>query len=498
MRPAVLSVSILAVVACTVSCGGKEPSGPPPPPPPPPTPTQLAFTVQPSQALTDSVITPPIKVEVRGASGTRIAGATNTVSIALQVTPAGAVLGGTTSVAAVDGVATFADVHINQRNRGYALVATSGSLTSTTSTPVNIVVPMPVDAVATGTAHACGEVGNGLYCWGSNANGELGDGSLSSSAIPIQVPFTWPGGAGVSHVSVGASHTCVTTSVAELYCWGSDSSGQLGIGSQNDRRMSPTLVSGGMSFTGVSAGRAHTCAISVPSPDSTYAYCWGANDRGQLGDSSNTQRSAPAAVAPRIAFSSVTAGKDHTCAIATATGKAYCWGDNTNGQLGDSSTSARNSPVPVAGGHTFVEISAGGNHTCGVTGALTAYCWGENGDGQLGDSSTGQHTVPVLVAGGLGLVRIAVGGQFSCAVANDAQEYCWGRNLEGQLGVGTLTSHPSPQPLGGSFNPSAIVAGDHQACALVGGMGYCWGSNASGVLGDGTTTNRPSPVLIVY
>jgi alpha-tubulin suppressor-like RCC1 family protein len=491
------SFRTLVLVALSAGCGGKEPSGPPPPPPPPPTPTQLAFVVQPSQALIDSLMTPAVKVEVRGAAGTRIAGATNSVTIALGVNPGGATLGGTTSVAAADGVATFPDLHVSQRGRGFTLVATSGSLTQATSTPVNIVVPLPVDAVAIGGGHACGEVGNGLYCWGSNANGELGNGTLTSSALPVQVPFSWPGGAAVSHVAVGASHTCATTSVAEMYCWGSDSSGQLGIGSQNDRRTSPMLVSG-VSFSGVTAGRAHTCGISVPSPDSTYVYCWGANDRGQVGDSSNAQRTAPAPVAPKIAFSSVTAGEDHTCAIATATGAAFCWGDNTNGQLGDSSTNARNSPVPVAGGHSFIEISAGGNHTCGVTGALTVYCWGENSDGQLGDSSTGQHTIPVLVTGGLSLVRIAVGGEFSCAIANDAKEYCWGRNLEGELGLGTLTSHLTPQPVGGNLNPFSIVAGDRQACALPAGVAYCWGANPFGVLGDGTTSNRPSPVLIVY
>ena len=488
------SVAMCVGVAIVTGCGGKEPSGPPPPP----VPTQLAFTAQPSQAFPDSLIAPAIKVEVRGASGTRIPGATNTVTIALGGNPGGATLGGTTSVAAVDGVATFADLHLNQRGRGFTLVATSGSLTLATSTPLNIVMPMPVNAVAIGAAHACAQVGYGLYCWGNNSNGELGDSTLTPSLLPIPVPFIWPGGAAVSHVAIGTSHTCATTSVAELYCWGSDSSGQLGVGSQGDRRTFPTLVSAAVSFSGVTTGRAHTCGISVPSPDSTYVYCWGANDRGQLGDSSNMQRSVPVSVAPRIGFSSVTAGKDHTCAIATATGLAYCWGDNTYGQLGDSSTSARNSPVPVAGGHTFIEISAGGNHTCGVTPALTAYCWGQNADGELGDSSTTQRIVPVLVAGGLGLVRIAVGSEFSCALASDATEYCWGRNLEGQLGIGSLMSHSTPQQLGGTSNPTEVVGGDRQACAIVGGTGYCWGVNPFGVLGDGTTITRPSPAPIVY
>ncbi|HEV8357353.1 MAG TPA: hypothetical protein VGQ17_11365 [Gemmatimonadales bacterium] len=478
-------------------CGGREPSGPPPPPPPP-APTQLAFTIQPSQALRDSTIAPPVTVEVRGASGARIAGATNTVMLALGANPSGAALGGTTTVAAVDGLATFANLRLTERARGYALVAASGTLTPAPSSAFNIVVPLVPAVVEPGTDHTCAVVGYGVYCWGRNANGELGDSTLTPSALPVRVPFD-PPHASFVHLALGDGHTCATTSVGELYCWGSDSSGQLGIASQQDRRIFPTLVSGGISFAGVAAGRAHTCAVAVPIPDSTYVHCWGANDQGQLGDSTNAQRTAPVAVAGRISFSAVTAGTDHTCAVATATGTAYCWGDNTSGQLGDGSTTARNSPVPVAGGHRFIEISAGGNHTCGVTGALEVYCWGENADGQLGDGTTTPRTVPVLVAGGVSFVRIEVGGQFSCAEANDQALYCWGRNLEGELGIGTLTSHLTPQPVAGNVNPTGIAGGGRHACTTTfNGVAYCWGSNTFGKLGDGTTTTRPRPVLIVY
>lgn len=487
---------VLTVVTLAAGCGGKEPLAPPPPPP---TPTQLAFTVQPSQAMRDSLMVPAVTVEVRGASGSRITGATNTVTLALGVNPAGAVLTGTTSVSAVAGVATFTNLHVNQQARGYTVVATSGSLTPDTSAAFNIVIPLHPDFVFAGTEHSCAEVAYSVYCWGRNATGELGDSTLTPHGLPSLVATSWPGGASVSHVALGERHTCVTTSVAEAYCWGSDSSGQLGVGSQNDQRLFPSLVSGGLSFANVTAGRAHTCAVAVPNPDSTYAYCWGANDHGQLGDSTNTQRSAPVPVAPHIAFSAVTAGKNHTCAIATATGLAYCWGDNTLGQLGDSSTTARSSPVRVAGGHAFVEVSAGGNHTCGVTLALEAYCWGENGDGQLGDSTTTQRTYPVLVAGGIGFTRIAVGSQFSCAEGSDQKLYCWGRNQEGELGIGTLVSHSTPQPVSGNLNPTEIVAGDRHACASTfDGFAYCWGANTNSKLGDGTTTNRSSPVLVVF
>jgi alpha-tubulin suppressor-like RCC1 family protein len=438
-----------------------------------------------------------VKVEVRGATGARIAGATSIVTLALEANAAGAVLGGTTSVAAVDGIATFANLRVPEQGRGYKLVASSTSLTPDTSGAFDIVVPLIPDAVAPGVEHTCALVGYGAFCWGRNDNGELGDNTLVSRALPAPVTLNSPGAA-VAGLALGSSHTCATTSIAELYCWGSNASGQLGIGSQDARRMVPALVSG-HAFVGVTAGSAHTCAGTTPQPDSTYVYCWGANDRGQLGDGTNTQRTSPVAVAGMIAFSAATAGRNHTCAVATATGAAYCWGDNTFGQLGDGSTTARNSPAPVEGGRAFIEISAGGDHTCGVTLVLETYCWGANTHGQLGDGTTTQRTTPVLVADNVGFARIASGGEFSCAMGVNQQLYCWGRNGDGELGLGSFVNHLTPQPVAGSINPTGIAGGERHACATTfDGVAYCWGSNAFGQLGDGTTITRPAPSVIVY
>jgi alpha-tubulin suppressor-like RCC1 family protein len=493
-RLADLTIAILVVTAGT-GCGDDDPSSPRPPPA---TPTQIGFTVQPSQALRDSVIAPAVQVEVRGASGARIAGATNTVTLALDANPAGAALIGTTSVAAVNGIATFANLRVTERGRSYMLVASSPSLTPDTSGVFDIVVPLNANVVVPGVEHTCAVVGSAVSCWGRNDSGELGDNTLVSKPLAARVAFDPPGGASFVGLALGGSHTCATTSVAELYCWGSNASGQLGIGIQDDRRMLPALVSG-VAFSGVSAGSAHTCARTTPQPDSTYLYCWGANERGQLGDGTNLRRTAPVAVAGTIAFSAVTAGRNHTCAVATATGAAYCWGDNTFGQLGDGSTTARNAPVPVAGGRAFIELSAGGEHTCGVTGALEAYCWGANTYGQLGDGTTMQRTTPVLVTGGVSFSRIALGGEFSCAMGGNQKLYCWGRNADGELGLGSFVGHLTPPPVAGSINPIGIAGGERHACATTfDGVAYCWGSNAFGKLGDGTATTRPGPNVVVH
>jgi alpha-tubulin suppressor-like RCC1 family protein len=460
----------------------------------------VSFTTEPSQARRDSSIAPAVRLEIRDSSGARIAGATNMVTLALGASPGAATLAGTTSAAAVDGIATFSDLHVAVRGRAYTIVATSGSLKPDTSVAFDIVTPLIPYSVSPGTEHTCAQVGHGIYCWGRNDNGELGDSTLTLRTLPVPVPFTPPFGAAFNAPALGDSHTCATTSVAELYCWGSDSSGQLGIGSQNDRRTYPALVSGGLSFALVTAGRAHTCAQIAGAYE---LYCWGANDKGQLGDSTNTLRPAPVRVGGGVALGSATAGRDHTCALTVPDGAAYCWGDNAFGQLGDGSTSARNSPVPVAGGHTFSQISAGGNHTCGLTNTPSTpevYCWGDNADGELGDSTTTQRLFPVKVAGVVTFDAIAVGSRFGCGQSIDQKLYCWGRNLDGQLGIGSFTNQPAPQnAVDGSANTTGIKSGDRHVCTTTfDGAAYCWGANTFGQLGDGTRATRARPVLILY
>jgi len=186
----------------------------------------------------------------------------------------------------------------------------------------------------------------------------------------------------------------VTTSGA-AYCWGSNAFGQLGDGTTT-QRLVPTPVAGGLTFTAVSAGWWHTCGITT----SGAAYCWGNN--GFLGDGTNTGRLVPTPVAGGLTFTTLSAGPGETCGVTTS-GAAYCWGYNAFGQLGDGTTANRLIPTPVAGGLTFTAVSAGveveTGHACGVTPGGAAYCWGaSNGAGALGDGTTTDRLVPTLVA----------------------------------------------------------------------------------------------------
>jgi alpha-tubulin suppressor-like RCC1 family protein len=229
---------------------------------------------------------------------------------------------------------------------------------------------------------------------------------------------------------------------------------------------------GASAAASASAGDFHSCAVTAEQR----AFCWGRNDRGQLGDGSTLQRTLPAPVAGGLRFASVSAqGGFHSCAL-TPAGKAYCWGDNEHGQLGDGTAVSRSAPVEVAGGHAFASVTTNAHHSCGLTRAGRALCWGRNDAGQLGTGSTASSSVPVPVGGGLVFSALDAGGNTTCGVAAGGQLYCWGWNFYGQLGDGGFADRRSPVPAAGSLRFAQVDAGSHLACGVaVGGGGYCWG-----------------------
>jgi alpha-tubulin suppressor-like RCC1 family protein len=259
------------------------------------------------------------------------------------------------------------------------------------SAPVPVAGGLTFVALTAGGSHTCGLTSGGTaFCWGDNGSGDLGDGSTTTRSSPIAVT----GGLTFATLIAGFEHTCGLTAGGAAYCWGSNYNGELGNGS-NDilAHTTPVPVAGGLTFASLTAGWYHTCGVT----SSGAAYCWGYNTIDpQLGDSSNTDRYSPVRVKGGLTFTSVTAGNAHTCGV-THGGAAYCWGDNTYGELGDGSTANRTMPVPVAGGRAFANLTVGWDHTCGVTTGGAAYCWGGNGSGELGDSTTAQRLTPVEV-----------------------------------------------------------------------------------------------------
>ena len=268
---------------------------------------------------------------------------------------------------------------------------TSGQLGDGTPTPS--FVPIPVigghtfTQISAGATHTCGlRTDGGVYCWGIGTNGRLGYGGTQTTGTPTLAT----GGHLYSSVSAGGAHTCGLRTDGTVLCWGANAGGRLGDGTVVDKS-SPTAVTG--VWAAVSAGGSHTCAIDTAEA----AWCWGVSSSGQGGTGTAVASLVtPTTVAGGLTFSAISAGTTHTCAVATG-GAAHCWGLNGSGRLGDGTVVQRNAPVVVSGGLLYTLISAGGQHTCARATAGSAICWGRNLEGELGDGTTLFKSTPVGV-----------------------------------------------------------------------------------------------------
>jgi alpha-tubulin suppressor-like RCC1 family protein len=335
--------------------------------------------------------------------------------------------------------------------------------------------------VSAGSFRSCGvTTDNRVYCWGTT-NGFVG-GTLRFRLV-----------------SVGGDHICGVTTGDLAYCWGANFQGQLGDGTTTSRT-TPVAVLGGHRFSAVRAGGFHTCGVTL----SNQAYCWGRNNEGQVGDGSDlNRRQRPVRVAGGLSFRQVIAGVAHTCGVTTGN-KGYCWGYAAQGQIGDGKlVEQRRSPRAVVGGLSFRQIAAGGAHSCGVTQDDRAYCWGNNFDGRIGDGTNTTRLRPVAVAGGLRFSRVSPGQVHTCAVTTADRAYCWGNNTAGQLGDGTTTHRSVPVAVTGGLQFDLVSAGSgsgensHTCGVTTGDKAYCWGWNMFGQLGDGTTNDSSTPVAVV-
>lgn len=487
----------------------------------PAAPAKLAFAVQPpSTASGNTALAPAFTVQIRDQFDNATT-ATNNVTVSLSDNPwksafaTGGSLAGTLTVAAVSGTATFPGLSIDKPGPGYTIGANATGLTGATSSPIT--VNLSFSQIAAGGLHTCGITTGGAYCWGLNSSGQLAatTGSLARDSIAALTR----GNLTFQRVTAGGSHSCGITTANDAYCWGANGSGQLGDGSFTSTGVNgdPVLVAGGLKFATIDAGANHTCGITTASGTAAIdrqVYCWGYNGSGQLGNgNTGTNSNVPVRVSEPLQSTtraaSVSLGELHTCVVALNS-NAYCWGYDGLGQLGDDGLAGdRNVPTIVAGGLTFLAITAGAYHTCGIVSLppdTPGRCWGYNYYGQLGDntpltgggSGVNQFT-PVALFGNLNFSTINAGNFFTCAIAVGGTGYCWGQNNVGQLGddlLGTNTSQRSA--IAGSLTFLSIQAGGSHACGRTASAIYCWGSNSSGQGGTpGVGVNKRVPVQIV-
>lgn len=241
------------------------------------------------------------------------------------------------------------------------------------------------------------------------------------------------------------------------------------------------------------AGGAHACALL-----DSRASCWGRNSFGQLGDSTTMNRLTPTRVGGLTNIMEITAGAAHTCAR-LGTGAVRCWGSNPYGQVGDDSRDQRESPTPVVTLANASSLSAGGNHTCAVTTEGTITCWGRNSAGQVGDGMAPDDALrPSMVVGITDAMAVAGGFSHTCALRGTGTVSCWGSNSMGQLGNGmTSSTEPTPVDVMGLTDAVQITAGTFHSCALrATGAVVCWGGNSFGQLGDGSMATSPSPAPV--
>jgi alpha-tubulin suppressor-like RCC1 family protein len=326
-----------------------------------------------------------------------------------------------------------------------------------------------IASVAAGESHTCAlTTAGGVKCWGDNSSGQLGNGTLASSLVPVDVSGL---STGATAVIAGGQHTCALTTRGGVKCWGDNSFGQLG--SPGGSLSTPTDVTGLTSgVAAITAGYDYTCALTSAGG----VKCWGDNIDGQLGTGGSTT-STPTNVIATNAIA-VDAGYNHTCA-ALIGGTVQCWGSNTNGQLGDGTNISRTTPVNVPGLTNVTALAAGLLHSCALTSSGGVLCWG-----------FGYGFSPVPVSGlSSGVSAISSFYNHTCALTGSGGVKCWGDNVFGQLGDGMSCGVVCATPVavaGLSSGVAAISVGIFHTCAaMASGNAKCWGINYKGQLGNG-------------
>jgi alpha-tubulin suppressor-like RCC1 family protein len=360
-----------------------------------------------------------------------------------------------------------------------------------------------VAAISAGGSHACAVVQDGTArCWGSGIAAELGIGI----ALPQAHPVTVPGLSGVAALAPGGEFTCALMADQTVDCWGDQIWGELGNGTISaGEQIAPAPAVG---LTGVIALGARGVAPLVSGFARQFACaltsgggvdCWGSNEDAELGigapDASSLN--AVATPGPVTGVSGAIAlglGDQHACAV-RAGGEVSCWGFNLAGQLGDGTHVLGAYPVAVAGlAGPAVAVAGGGLHTCALLADRTIECWGGNSEGEIGDGTTTDAPAPVVVTGLAGITGITAGASHTCALRADGTIWCWGLMW---LGDGQAAGSAVPVQVEGVSSAVAIAAGEYFTCALLADSSVaCWGENEDGQLGDGSMASSVVPVAV--
>jgi alpha-tubulin suppressor-like RCC1 family protein len=369
--------------------------------------------------------------------------------------------------------------------------APSGSLGAVLG---KIIAPRRYLAAGLGEHNLLADDGGGVWSWGDNEFGQLGNGGYnfvfpygSDGPLAVLGPTTFPPLQGIVEVAKGFAHSLARKKDGTVWAWGS------GYGvAQNAITFLPKQVLGLVGAAAVAAGTFH----SIVARRDGSVWSWGLNDAGQLGNGIDESTSTPARVALDD-VRAIAAGDRHSIAL-KGDGTVWAWGGNGVGEVGNGSFGA-SVPFPsqVVGVSDVIAIAAGASHGLALARDGSVWAWGANGTGQLGDGSVsvaspGGKSLPVRVAGLTDVVAIAAGGVHSIAARRDGTVWTWGNDFYGQLGNGTFggaSAQPTPVKVPGLENVVEVSGGFYHSLALrIDGTIWAWGRDWFGELGDGTTT----------
>ena len=241
-----------------------------------------------------------------------------------------------------------------------------------------------------------------------------------------------------------------------------------------------------------SAGN-HVCAVKRDGS----VWCWGNGNSGRLGNGATSGSfDTPQAVSGGGSWLMVSAGVGHSCGV-KGDGSAWCWGAGGMGQLGNGGGGTNSEPVKVTGESEWIEIAAGSEHSCGLKSDGSAWCWGSNWDGALGTGDNTDQNAPVPVVGDHRWVTLSTSVDHTCGIRVDGSAWCWGRGVFGQLGNGSAATSNTPVEVSGGASWVTISAGSQHTCGIQNdGSAWCWGVGISGRLGNGNTEGQNAPVAV--
>jgi alpha-tubulin suppressor-like RCC1 family protein len=350
--------------------------------------------------------------------------------------------------------------------------------------------------LASGWGHSCAVAAGALTCWGDDADGRLGvpaGGGAGQGPVTVAVPT----GGGWLVPAAGERHSCALTTAGAVFCWGANDQGQLATGDRNPQS-APSPVALPADAVDVRTGFGHTCALLADAS----LWCWGDNLEGQLGLGDvypGDDRLTPVQIGSDDDWTAVSTGQGHTCGI-RAPGRIYCWGRNTDAELGQGSAQPEEirAPVAVDADEDWIDVACGQSYTCARKRDRSLWCWGASASGALGVGDVDPRPTPARVPVGSDWLTLSANTFHTCGVRASGEVWCAGRDTEGQLGSSDFAdADPDMQRVDAGTTFVEVRAGRFFTCARkADDTVWCLGDNGSWQLGvDPAATPRTSTLV---